>query len=281
MERLARIAAINDLSGFGRCSLTVALPVLSAMGFQACPVPTAVLSAHTGYEEPYICDFSAHIEPYLRHWDAMPLTFEGVFTGYLGNEGQVTALLPFMQYQQKNGALCVVDPVMADNGRLYATCTPALVAGMRRLVALADVTTPNLTEACLLTGMDYAACLDGTVSIETVGEKMAALGCRQTVITGVPGENGTLGNVAFDHDTGERFCVSVPRLDRSYAGTGDVFSAVLCGRRTAGSSLRTAVEDAAAFVRVATEYTAARALPEQDGIVFEPFLGRLAREMAE
>ena len=152
-----RVAAVNDLSGFGRCSLTVSIPILSAMGFQVCPLPTAVLSAHTGYPNPVIRDFTEDMEGFLRHWESLGLTFACGYTGYLGNERQADVLEPFLRRLREQRALRLVDPAMADHGKLYSSCTPALVQAMARLVALANVATPNLTELCLLTGGDYAA----------------------------------------------------------------------------------------------------------------------------
>ena len=137
---LPRVACVSDLSGFGRCSLAVALPILSAMGFQACPLPTVLLSAHTGYEQPYIRDLTADIAPYLAHWQHIGLQPDAVFTGFLGNERQVSLLEPLLQQARQRGAPVLVDPAMADHGRLYSTCTPALAAAMRRLLALQYLT---------------------------------------------------------------------------------------------------------------------------------------------
>ena len=201
--RVKRVAAVNDLSGFGRCSLTVALPILSAMGFQACPVPTMLLSAHTGYPDPYIRDMTDDLPAYLAHWERLGLEFEAVYTGFLGAPRQAALLEPFLLRQMAAGALCLVDPAMADHGRLYATCTPALVEAMKRLVALAGVTTPNVTEACLLTGTDYDAVTalpvaEQRAALCQIGARLRALGCDTVVITGVPEEAGAVGNLIVD-----------------------------------------------------------------------------------
>jgi len=157
MQEIQRIAAVNDLSGFGRCSLTVSIPILSAMGFQVCPVPTAVLSSHTGYPDPLIRDFTEDMEAYLAHWERLGLTFACGYTGFLGNERQAELLEPFLCRLRQQGALRLVDPAMADHGSLYSSCSPNLIPAMARLVSLASVATPNLTELCLLTGEEYAA----------------------------------------------------------------------------------------------------------------------------
>ena len=275
------VAAVNDLSGFGRCSLTAAIPVLSAMGCQVCPLPTALLSAHTGYPDPYIYDFTEHMAGYLAHWQRLGLRFSAVFTGFLGSEEQAALLEPFVQAARQDGALTVVDPAMADHGRLYSTCTPALARAMRRLLGAATVTTPNLTEACLLTDTDFSAlsALPDEArrpAIEAVGQRLLALGCRAAVITGIP-EGGCLVNGVFAHGRPAEW-LRVKRVARSFAGTGDVFSAVLCGEMLRLDDLHAAVERAAAFVYRAAAYTAAADAPEQGGIMFEPFLGELVRK---
>ncbi|MBE6778175.1 MAG: pyridoxamine kinase [Ruminococcaceae bacterium] len=275
MNRIPRVAAVNDLSGFGRCSLSVAMPILSAMGFQVCPLPTVLLSAHTGYPDPHIRDFTEDMPAYLSHWNALSLDFEAVYTGFLGNEQQEQLLQPLLARAKETGVLRVVDPAMADHGQLYATCTPALIDAMRQLVSLATVTTPNLTEACLLAGEDYdrIAGLKGIAlsgAVKTVGETLLSFGCQSAVITGVPGEGDTIVNFVLDGTGCEQ--IASPAVMRTYAGTGDVFSSVLCGHLMRGTPLTESVARTAAFVHKVTAYTASLDLPEQDGVVFEPFL---------
>ncbi len=277
---IKKVAAINDLSGFGRCSLTVALPILSAMGFQVCPAPTTILSAHTGYESPYITDFTPHLEGYLNHWDQLSLTFDGIYTGFLGNEKQARILEPFLQNQKAQGRFVLVDPAMADHGYLYATCTPALVDAMKHLVAQASVTTPNLTEACLLTGTDYDCLMTLPVEarrnrVEEMGRRLLSLGCDAAVITGVPAGDEWLENAVFTGSSAPPTFLQAHRVACNFAGTGDVFASVLCGWLLRGLPLEQAVERTADFVSQATAYTAQHHAPEQDGIAFEPFLAIL------
>lgn len=279
---IQKVAAINDLSGFGRCSLTVALPILSAMGFQVCPAPTTILSAHTGYESPYITDFTPHLGGYLNHWDQLGLAFDGLYTGFLGNEKQAKILQPFLEKQKEQGRFVLVDPAMADHGCLYATCTHELVDAMKRLVAQASVTTPNLTEACLLTGTDY----DGLLAlpadcrreaVEQVGQRLLTLGCDAAVITGIPAGEEWLENAVFTKQSAPAF-LRAHRVACNFAGTGDLFASVLCGWLLQGLPLEQAVERTADFVSNATAYTAQHHAPEQDGIAFEPFLSALCAE---
>lgn len=281
MTRVPLIATINDLSGFGRCSLTVAMPILSSMGYQVCPMPTALLSAHTGYPNPQVRDFTPDMGAFLAHWEQLDLSFDAVFSGFLGNAAQVEVLVPFMREHKARGALCVVDPAMADHGCLYASCTPELVREMCRLVALADVTTPNLTEACLLTDTPYEQVVNeigiaDCKRLHTLGEALLSLGCAAAVITGVHTEDGKLENWVFERG-GEPHVVRSARVGKNFAGTGDVFSSVLCGGLLNGETLTEATAKAAAFVREVAAFTAEADTPLQDGVMFEPFLSRLQR----
>ena len=283
MPRIPRIATVNDLSGFGRCSLAVAMPILSAMGFQVCPLPTVLLSAHTGYDEPHIRDFTQDMGPYLQHWDTLALEFEAIYTGFLGSAEPGEILTRFLQEPAHADILRVVDPAMADHGRLYASCEPSLVDAMRSLVSCATVTTPNLTEACLLVGEDYYHIVGlpsgaRREAVFDIGERLLALGCDAAVITGVPDEDDRIDNYVLDCVRNERACVSTARVARSFAGTGDVFSSVLCGALMRGETPAEATDTAARFVHRATEYTAAQNLPLQDGVEFEHFLGDLIGE---
>lgn len=275
-----RVAAVNDLSGFGRCSLTVSIPILSAMGFQVCPVPTAVLSAHTGYPNPLVRDFTDDMEGFLAHWESLGLTFACGYTGYLGNERQADVLEPFLCRLREQGALRLVDPAMADNGKLYSSCTPALVQAMARLVALANVATPNLTELCLLTGGDYAAVCDGPdrrQRVEEMARQLLRGGCGAVVVTGVESgdiiENCVLAGVDATPEW-----VSGHRVDRHFAGTGDLFASVLCGWLLRGEPLEEAVRRTTDFVCRTTAATAEGCVNGQDGIAFEPFLWELSEQ---
>lgn len=271
---IKRIAAVNDLSGFGRCSLTVSIPILSAMGFQVCPLPTAVLSAHTGYPNPLVRDFTGDMEGFLAHWESLGLTFACGYTGYLGNERQADILEPFLRRLKEQGALRLVDPAMADHGKLYSSCNPRLVEAMARLVALANVATPNLTEACLLTGNDYAAvsgAKDRREAVERMARQIVAGGCGAVVITGVESGDIIENCVLADVDAVPVW-VGGHRVDRNFAGTGDVFASVLCGWLLRGLSLVEAVEKTTDFVCRTTAHTAEMDTNGQDGIAFEPFL---------
>ena len=280
MQEVKRVAAVNDLSGFGRCSLTVSIPILSAMGYQVCPVPTAVLSSHTGYPGPLVRDFSGDMAAYLAHWESLGLTFACGYTGFLGHPEQADVLVPFLMRLREQGALRLVDPAMADHGRLYSSCSPALVPAMGRLVALASVATPNLTEACLLTGSDYSLVMEAPDRRRVVAQMARQIldaGCGAVVITGV--ESGDLiANCVLTDSDAEPVWVCDHRVDRHFAGTGDVFASVLCGWLLRGMPLVDAVGQATAFVYETTAATAQWQENGQDGIAFEPYLYKLSEE---
>ncbi len=278
------VAAINDISGFGRCSLTVAIPVLSAMGIQACPLPTAILSNHTGYESCFFYDFTPHIDEYAQQWQKRGLRFSAIYTGFLGSPEQARKIADFLRTFATPQTLALVDPAMADNGALYSTCHN-MPPAMRELVKLADIITPNLTEACLLTDTDYhslmaqAANADFTDRLYILAEALVSLGPKRVVVTGIPLPDGSLCNLCLDttpHAPRRQFCIASPRAQGNYSGTGDVFASVLCGRLVRGDTLAQAVEAAAAFVYKATAFSAQNSLPGRDGIAFEPFLQQLA-----
>ena len=182
-KRPARVAAIHDLSGFGRCSISVILPVLSAMGVQVCPVPTAVLSSHTGgLGDPVIRDLTDYIEPALRHYQSLGVEFEAVYTGFLGSGEQVDCCLEFFKAYPK--ALKIVDPVMGDNGRPYRTCTPELRRRMSELAAAADIITPNITEAAMLLEESYPAAPLTRSEAKSMLLRLSHMGPKRVVITG-------------------------------------------------------------------------------------------------
>lgn len=277
MQKAPLVAVINDLSGFGRCSLTTELPILAVMGFQACPLPTAVLSNHTGYESCYFQDFTAHMGAYFEQWQKLGLQFAGVCTGFLGSAKQADIVCNILRQtkKQEKPPLLLVDPVMGDNGSPYATCDAELCAQMKKLVALADIITPNITEACLLLGKPYCGERIDEAAALAVVKELAALGAGRIVLTGVRAKPGTLANLAYEVDENRFYWVEEPQVEPAFAGAGDVFSAVLAGALLKGETLPAALEKAAFFVYVAAKDTAEAGGAVQDGINFEPYLKML------
>ncbi len=272
---LKSCAVINDLSGFGRCALTVSLPVLSALGVRACPVPTAILSNHTGFEDFSFSDFTDSMEPYFEKWESLGLSFDGIYTGFLGSERQVDIISGFIDKFKKPETLLFVDPVMGDGGKLYSTYTDELVAKMRSLSERADVITPNLTEAAFLLDIPYSdICASSEDELFTLCEKLCQKGAGAAVITGIRKEGKVL-NFAYDKKEGRRFVSSSSFVGGEYCGTGDLFASILCGTLIQGAPMKKALRKATEFSKKAVKYSFDNNISPIDGIAFEPILGKL------
>ena len=278
MKRAPRIAAIQDISGFGRSSTTVVLPVLAAMGGECCPLLTACLSAHTAFpasEKATFLDLTGQMAGTAAHWAELGVTFDAIYSGFLGSAGQIGLIEDFYRQFRREGTLVLVDPVMGDYGRVYQTYTAAMCSGMARLAELADVITPNLTEAALLLGQPYETLPAGEAGLREITERLSLGGRRSVVLTGASLAPGRTGAVCFDARTGKTEAVQTAYVAHEFHGTGDVFSSVLTGALVRGESLSSAAGEAAAFVRACAERTAAEDLPMREGVDFEPLLGLL------
>ena len=270
------VAAIHDMSGFGRCSLTVAIPVLSAMGVQCCPLPTAFLSTHTGgFENFTFLDMTDEMPKVAAHWKSLGLRFQAVYSGFLGSERQIGIVEDFIRDFRTPDSVVVVDPVMGDHGDVYQNYTPAMCAGMARLAEQADVITPNLTEAALLLGIPYDALPAGEDGCREIVERLSLGGRRSVVLTGASTAPHLTGAMCFDAASGRTEAVQTRRVDREFHGTGDVFASVLTGALVHGRSLAEAAGQAVEFIRACAERTAAEGLPLREGVDFEPLLGFL------
>lgn len=277
-EKPLQAAAVQDLSGFGRCSLTVALPVLSAMGVQLSCVPTAILSTHTGGFQGYTFrDLTDDLRPFLRHWQQEGFRFDALYTGYLGSPEQIGMVEEFFRAFRSPDTLVLVDPVMGDHGRLYSRFTPEMVAGIGRLCAGADVIVPNLTEAALLTGMPYQTDHHSTDYLQTLCEKLRALGAKQVVVTGAAPRPGCMGAACLADG---QFSVYAPRrVDAQYDGTGDLFASVLLGALMHRRPLLAAVQLAADFTRDCVARSVHNGTNPHFGVDFEPALWKLGQEI--
>lgn len=275
-----RVAAIHDLSGFGRCSLTVAIPVLSAMGVQCCPLPTAFLSTHTGGFQDYtFLDMTEEMPRVAQHWDSLGLRFDAIYSGFMGSERQIAIVRDFLTtFRRDAGVRVVVDPVMGDHGRIYTTYTPAMCAAMADLAADADVITPNLTEAALLLGESYETLGRDEHSSRSYVERLSLEGKRSVVLTGVSLEPGRIGAACFDASSGRTEFVQTAFETKEFHGTGDVFASVLTGALVLGRTLPEAAADAAEFVRACAAHTVPQGLPAREGVDFEPLLWKLHRD---
>lgn len=285
MPRLStpRVAAIHDMSGFGRCSLTIVMPTLSAMGVQCCPLPTAYLSTHTGgFTENTFLDMTGEMSPVTTHWKKEGVTFDAVYTGFMGSREQMTLTADFIRTFKTSDTLVVIDPVMGDHGKPYRTYTSEMCEAMRGLSAHADVLTPNRTEAAILLDVPYEALrLDTEEDCHKWAKALSRDGSRSIVLTGVSLSDDTLGAVCFDRSTGETSFVQAHRVDKQFHGTGDLFASVLTGALVRGKCLADAAQMAADFVSLVAAHTAAQDIPSREGVDFEPHLWRLGKYCSE
>lgn len=273
MARQKRIALVNDITGFGRCSVTVQLPLISAMRVQACPLPTAILSVHTGFPNHYLDDYTARMRPYMENWVANGLAFDAILTGFLGSEEQIAVVLDAIRTFKHEETFVVVDPVMGDHGRLYSSYTPALCAKMRQLLPYADVVTPNLTEACQLLDVPYPP--EGLMTdagLYAMAEEIAAMGPRDVIITGLQaGER--VRTYLYEDGFGRSFDNAKVGRDRS--GSGDAFAAIMAAALVRGVPLEEGARRAAEFIGHCLQFAEELDLPWNYGLPFEEFMNEL------
>lgn len=276
MEKQKRVAAIHDISGFGKCSLTVALPILSAAGIETACMPTAVLSTHTGGIEGFTYrDLTDDILPFANHWKSLGLHFDSIYTGFLGSFEQIDIVSDVIDMLKSEDTLVLIDPVMADHGELYKIFGPDFPQGMKKISAKADLLIPNITEACLMTGYEYK---NGPYDKEYIEGLLAALEtvcAKKIVLTGVYFDEKKLGAAAYDVQSGKISYAFTDRVDGFYHGTGDVFgSALLAGilnKKTLHDSMQIAVD----FTAKAIARTKAAGTDIRFGVDFEHELGGL------
>lgn len=281
-----RLAMINDIAGFGRCSTTVSLPVISVMKVQVCPVPTSVLSNHLGFPLCHFDDYTSHMRDYIKVWNELGLTFDGLYCGFLGNEEQIDIVRGFVEMFRP--PLFLLDPVMGDHGRAYSSITETHVQKMKELLPLADIITPNITEACLLTGTPWK---DGEWTMQELSglcERLADI-CQQESVSSSEASVGTVSGasivitgirqgdslVNFLWDDGIYTTVASPIAGASRPGTGDIFASILAADAVRGETLLTSVQKAANFVGLCIAGSEKAGTPVQEGVVFEKYLAAL------
>lgn len=270
-----KIAVINDISGYGRCATTVMLPIISYMGVQCCPVPTAILSNHMGYPNYYMDDYTDRMEEYIGNWIKLGITFDGITTGFLGSVEQIAIVRRFIRTFANRDTLVIVDPVMGDHGRLYSTYTGELCEQMKELIHLADITTPNLTEACRLANIPYK---DGSwrrKELYAMAERISLYGPDKVVITGIP-QGGFIANYVYEKGV-EPQIIRTHRVGTERSGTGDVFSSVIAADGVNGVPFKQSVRKASGFVRKCILRTIEQDIPKTDGVCFEEILYQLKR----
>jgi len=272
-----RAAAIHDISGFGRSSLAIVLPVLSSLGVQACPLPTALLSTQTsGFTDYFYHDLSDDMEQVIAHWKSLEIEFQGIYSGFLGSPRQVDIVSQFIDDFGKHDALVVVDPVLGDDGRTYGPIQDDLVTGMRRLVSKAGIVTPNFTEAALLLDRPYTEEIE-VDDIKLWLREIAAMGPGRVIITSVPIARSPQNSSVFAYDSRhERYWkVSCEYIPASYPGTGDMFSSVIVGSLLRGDSLPIAMDRAVQFVAMSIRASFGYEVPHREGVLLERMLPNL------
>ncbi len=272
-----RVAAIHDLSGFGRTSLSVVIPLLSSMGVQPCSLPTAVLSTHTsGFTNYHFVDLTEQMQAIVSHWQEIGIHFDAIYSGFLGSFQQINIVQAFIRDFGHQDQLVLVDPVLGDNGKPYATMNATMIAQMRGLVEHADVITPNFTEAAFLLDEPYDPCINQD-QLKTWIKRLADKGPTKVVITSVPVPKGkNLSSVlAYNAQDNRLWKVDCSYIPAQYPGTGDIFASVIVGSLLQGDSLPIALDRAVQFVSLAIRSTFGYDFPAREGVLLERILPSL------
>jgi len=280
MNRQKRVAAVHDISCFGRCSLTVALPIISAAGIECAVVPTAVLSTHTGGIDGYTFhDLTDEIMPIVQHWKQLNLRFDAIYTGYLGSFRQLDIVSAMFDLLGSGNTFKIMDPVMADNGVLYKSFSPDFPKGMRKLCEKADIIIPNITEAVFLLDEPYKEGPYTREYIESLLKKLAEIGAKQIVLTGVYFDNEQLGAAVYDCKSGQIDYSFAGWIEGYYHGTGDVFGSAFVAALLSGCSLAQANAEAVKFTVDSIARTKAAGTDIRFGVDFENGLGEFAARL--
>lgn len=274
-----KIAVINDIAGYGRCAMTVLLPIISYMGVQACPLPTSIFSNNTAFPNFFMDDYTDRMEPYIENWKKLGLTFDGIATGYLGSVRQIDIVKRFISEFSGEETKVIVDPVMGDHGRIYSAYTVELCTELRKLVALADIITPNLTEACYLLDMPYREKGWKRGELYEMSRRLSGMGPSHVVITGIPQGEFIANYVYVRTGNGEPQArlSRIHKADSERCGTGDVFAAIVAADAVNGISFERSVKKAAGFVKQCITKAVELKTPSMDGVPFEEILYKLKR----
>jgi pyridoxine kinase len=277
-DLIPRVAAVHDLCGYGNCSLGIALPVLTACGIDAIPAATAVLSTHTAFDKYTFYDLTDSLEATFLHWQEMGFRIDGIYSGFLGSARQIDILRRF--FEKSADRLILVDPVMADHGRIYKTYTPEMCAGLSQLARHADILTPNMTEAAVLLNEPYRGQTADAAESRRLCEGLMTLGCRQVVLKGIERGDGLVYNAILNEQGDYTECQN-PKVDAALHGTGDLFASVVAGLVFRKKSLVDAVRFAGQFVYDAILLSKSQPGYLERGVSFEPLIGRIAAYAAE
>ncbi len=271
-KRQKKIALINDLSGFGRCSITAQLPIISHMKIQCCPIPTSIFSNHTGYPSFYYEDFTEQMIPYIEEWKKRNLKFDGICSGFLGSARQIEIVRSFFKYFKSEDTIIILDPVMGDHGKPYPTYTEDLCMMTKELVPHADIITPNLTEACILTDTPYKEHWK-LKELQTLAKKLEEKGPQKIVISGIP--QGTyVANYCYETRK-EPSIIKTHKVGTSRCGTGDIFTSIIAADAVNGTEFYDSVKKASLFVKKCIQRSIEMDIPLTDGVCFEELLYKL------
>ena len=272
-----KVAAIHDLSGYGRSSLTSFIPILSSMKLQVCPVPTAVLSTHTGGFEGFsFLDLTDYMEQHIAHWKKLGLEFDCIYSGFLGSPRQIKIVADFVDFFGHKNNLTVIDPVLGDNGRLYGTMGKEMVEEMKKLIGKADIITPNFTEVTFLLDKEYKKEIS-EAEIKQWLIELAAMGPKIVIATSVPDEDSHSTDrktnvVAYDRENDVFWKVSCKYIPASYPGTGDAYTSVVIGSLLQGDSLPIAIERGVQFITQCILASYGFKYPNREGVLLERML---------
>lgn len=271
-----KIAVINDYSGFGRCSIAVAMPLISYLGIQCCPVPTSIFSNHTGFPEFFFDDYTDRMQEYIDNWKKLELRFSGIMTGFLGSKEQIDIVKKFIEDFRDDNTTIIVDPAMGENGKPYPTYTKEMCDEMKRLTEYADIITPNLTECCMLTGTEYKPEGWKKEELYNMAKKLLGFGAKKVVISGVH-MGRYIGNVIGEADKKPRI-IKHEKTGDYRSGTGDIYAAIIAADSINRVDFESSVRKAAGFVKKAVAATERLKIPSTDGLAFEEVLYTLKRD---
>ena len=282
-QQIPRLAVISSFAGFGKISITAALPIISVMQVQACPLPTAILSSHLAYSPCHKADFTEHMQDYLNAWKDIGVTFDGLYIGYVSNPAQLDIIDKLLgehlsqneaarPHILKPDAKIIIDPVMGDHGRAYSTVTHDQIMNMKQLVSKAHLITPNLTEACMLTDVSYHSDNWSTNELTDICHKLDTDYRMQIVITGIHEDNHFRN---FLWDRGHTSSILIPSAGASRPGTGDIFASILSANALKGKDFTTSVRQASDFIAACIRDSEQLKTPIKEGVLFEQNLSRL------
>ena len=270
MKKQKRVAAIHDISGIGKCSLTAAIPVISAAGVEAAAMPTAVLSTHTGNIKGYTYrDLTTDLNPMAMHWKNLGITFDGIYSGFLGSIEQVDIVCDFIDMFRTDKTVVIVDPAMADGGKMYTTFDKSFAKEMTMLCRKADIIVPNITEAAFLLDKEYLEPPYSKKYIEDILKNLSLLGPEMIVLTGVAFNDDELGCAVYCRNTDEIFYSFSEKYPGVYYGTGDLFASALTGAYLNGKSISESAEIALDFTNAAIKRTYEAVTDTRFGVNFE------------